>query len=291
MTSDPLNQLSKDYYRIEKAIYFLGENFQRQPGLQELSDIVGLSEYHFQRIFQRWAGISPKRFLQFLTKEYAKKLLQKSSLLDVSYETGLSGPGRLHDLFVSCEAMSPGEYKQKGKGLTIDYGFHPTPFGECFIALTGAGVCSLSFVEPARRKNFLEIFREDWKNARLRLNQDQTKEWIKKIFASERSSRTEAINVLFRGTNFQIKVWEALLKIPAGTVVTYKALAQMIGCPQAARAVGNAIGKNPIAYLIPCHRVIRGVGQLGGYRWGIVRKKVMLGKEAAKYLTTSLFFD
>lgn len=274
-----LAQLSRDYQRIEAAILFLEKNFQRQPSLQEIAQTLGMSEYHFQKIFQRWAGISPKRFLQFLTKEHAKELLKKSSLLNTSYDAGLSGSSRLHDLFVNCEAMTPGEYKQKGKGLTIHYGFHPTPFGECFIALTDRGICSLLFIEKADRKKILNNFKKDWQNAALKQNQEKTKITIEKVFFRNGS---KPISVLFKGTNFQIKVWEALLMIPSGAVVTYKVLAERIGDPQAARAVGNAVGKNTIAYLIPCHRVIRGMGDFGGYRWGVSRKRAMLGREVAQ---------
>ncbi len=278
-----LTQTSKDYYRIQKAIHFLEENFQDQPSLQQMARHSNISEYHFHRIFQRWAGISPKRFLQYLTKEYAKQLLKDSNVLDVSYATGLSGPGRLHDLFVNCEAMSPGEYKQKAKGLMIDYGFHPTPFGECFLALTDRGLCNLAFIDKADRKNILDGFCRHWKNAKLNRDQDRTGKYIELIFASRRSKKIESpINVSCKGTNFQIKVWEALLRIPSGNLVTYKAIAEMIGHPRAVRAVGTAIGKNPIAYLIPCHRVIREEGLIGGYRWGTARKRAILGREAVR---------
>jgi AraC family transcriptional regulator of adaptative response/methylated-DNA-[protein]-cysteine methyltransferase len=276
-----LIQKSKDYYRIEKAIHFLEENFQDQPSLQQVAQSINVSEYHFHRIFQRWAGISPKRFLQYLTKEYAKQLLKDSNVLEVSYEAGLSSPSRLHDLFVSCEAMSPGEYKEKAKGLMIDYGFHPTPLGECFIALTDRGLCNLSFIDKADRKKTLEDFRKSWKNARFNQNQDRTGDCVKLIFSPRGLKKQERpIHILCKGTNFQMKVWEALLRIPAGSVVTYGTIAQMIGSPKAVRAVGTAVGKNPVAYLIPCHRVIRGAGHLGGYRWGTDRKRAILGMEA-----------
>lgn len=276
-----LTQLSRDYYRIEKAIYFLQENFQEQPNLRDMAQTAGVSEYHFQRMFQQWAGISPKRFLQFLTKEYAKQLLKNSNVLDVSYEAGLSGPGRLHDLFINTEAMSPGEYKQRGLGLSIEYGFYPSPFGECFIAWTNRGICSLLFTDKVDRKNVLKNFSKDWKNAKLHQNQDQAKDYIEGIFAPARlTARKKPIQLLCRGTNFQLKVWEALLRIPPGAVVTYQTIAQSIGNSKAVRAVGNAVGENPIAYLIPCHRVIRSGGHLGGYRGGIARKKAILGMEA-----------
>lgn len=270
-----LTQSSADYSRIEKAIGFLEKNFQRQPNLAEIAAASGVSEYHFQRIFLRWAGVSPKRFLQFLTKEHAKQLLKSSNLLDSSFAAGLSGPGRLHDLFVTCEAMSPGEYKQKGRGLKISYGFHPTPFGECFIALTDRGICGLSFINRIDRSNVLKDFQKFWKNAIFHHDQTITGQRVERIF-----SKKGKVRLLCGGTNFQLKVWEALLKIPPGKVVTYQTIAQKIGKPGASRAVGNAVGRNTIAYLIPCHRVIRGAANIGGYRWGARRKKAMLGREA-----------
>jgi AraC family transcriptional regulator of adaptative response/methylated-DNA-[protein]-cysteine methyltransferase len=276
-----LIQRSKDYGRVQKAIHFLEDNFQHQPSLRQMAENSNVSEYHFHRIFQRWAGISPKRFVQYLTKEYAKQLLKDSNVLDVSYAAGLSGPSRLHDLFVNCEGMSPGEYKQKAKGLVINYGFHPTPLGECFIALTDRGLCNLSFIDKTDRKKFIEDFCKSWKNAKFHRDQERTGNYVKLIFASRGSKKPPGpIKVICKGTNFQIKVWEALLKIPSGNVVTYKTIAEMIGHPRAVRAVGNAVGKNPIAYLIPCHRVIRGAGHIGGYRWGITRKRAILGMEA-----------
>lgn len=274
-----LAQRSKDYYRIEKAIRFLGENFQDQPGLRETAAELGMSGPYFQRIFRRWAGISPKRFLQFLTKEYAKGLLKNSSLMEASYDAGLSGAGRLHDLFIHCEAVTPGEYKQKGAGLDIVYGFHPTPFGQCFIALTGRGICSLRFIDKTERKKVLQDFRKDWKNAKLGRDQGTTGKHIQRIFAASRNKK-DPVAVLCRGTNFQIKVWEALLRIPPGNVVSYRAIARSIRRPRSVRAVANAVGRNPVAYLIPCHRVIRSTGQLGGYRWGLSRKRAILGAEA-----------
>jgi len=276
-----LSQQSKDYDRIAKTIGFLEENFKQQPSLAQMAENIHVSEFHFHRLFQRWAGISPKRFLQYLTKEYAKQLLKNSDLLDVSLSAGLSSPSRLHDLFVNCEAMSPGEYKQKAKGLIINYGFHPTPLGVCFIAITGRGLCNLSFIDKANRGNFLDDFHKVWKNAKFNRDQEKTEKYVKMIFSPRISTKAESpINVLCKGTNFQIKVWEALLKIPSGNLVTYKTIAQMIGSPKAVRAVGTAVGNNPIAYLIPCHRVIRKDGCIGGYRWGFARKRAILGMEA-----------
>jgi len=275
-----LKTLSRDYSRVEKAIRFLGENFHRQPELKEIAGTAGVSVFHFQRIFQRWAGISPKRFVQFLTKEHAKQLLKNFPVLDASYEAGLSGPGRLHELFVSCEAVSPGEYREKGAGLTMVYGFHPTPFGECFIALSGRGVCRLVFFKDGEREKTLETFKREWPRAAIKSGPGETRAVVGKIFQSA-SSRREPLRVLCRGTNFQIKVWEALLTIPPGAVTTYQAIARQIGSPKAVRAVGTAVSRNPVAYLIPCHRVIRSMGGISGYRWGVERKKAMLAREAA----------
>lgn len=275
-------QKSTDYYRIEKAIRYLKENFQDQPDLGVMAASSGLSEYHFQKIFLRWAGISPKRFLQFLTKEYAKGLLRNSNVLDASYDAGLSGPGRLHDLFVSCEAMSPGEYKEKGKGLVISYGFHPSPFGLCFIAVTDRGICGLSFLDKKDSVKIPKDFFEDWKNADLVRDQEKIFAFVRTIFSPDISGKKKMLRVLCHGTNFQLKVWEALLRIPSGVAVTYKDLARMAGYPLAVRAVGTAIGKNSVAYLIPCHRVIRSAGVTGGYRWGAARKRLILGAEAAQ---------
>lgn len=277
-----LAQSSKDYSRIEQAIHFLEENFDAQPDLKEVARKVGMSEYHFQRVFRRWSGISPKKFVQFLTKEHAKKLLEKSNLLNTSLDAGLSGPSRLHDLFVGCEAMSPGEFKQRGEGLTIIYGFHPSPFGECFIAMTDRGICGLSFLDKTDRKKVLAAFQRDWKNAQIDRDQRRTGKCVEQIFPPRTAGfKKNVLKLLYGGTNFQMKVWEALLRIPSGGAVTYQTVARSIGHPKAVRAVGTAVGKNPIAYLIPCHRVIRAMGQLGGYRWGISRKKAILAKEAS----------
>lgn len=275
-------QLSRDYQRIEQVLIYLEQNFARQPSLTEIADTTGLSEYHLQRIFCRWVGITPKRFLQFLTKEYAKELMKSSpSLMDVAYEAGLSSLGRLHDLFINCEAVTPGEYKKKGENLTIIYGFHPTPFGECFLAVTDRGICSLSFIQENNHKQVIESFESGWKHAKLCENPCYTHSFIDLIF-SPNNSNPQPLHLFLKGTNFQIKVWEALLKIPQGTVVSYNDIAKYIEMPKACRAVGNAVGKNPIALIIPCHRVIRKASNLGGYRYGLARKKAILGWEAAQ---------
>jgi AraC family transcriptional regulator of adaptative response/methylated-DNA-[protein]-cysteine methyltransferase len=250
--------------------------------LKEIAASVSLSEYHFQRLFTRWVGISPKRFLQFLTKEYAKELLERSEdLLAVAYETGLSSPGRLHDLFVSCEAVTPGEFKNRGEGLTVVYGFHPSPFGECLLALTERGICGLSFVQPGRRDPALDALRGRWRKASLRQDTARTRPLVGQIFARY-AGQDSPLQLFLSGTNFQIKVWEALLRIPAGAVVSYQDVAVFIGMPDAARAVSNAVAHNPIPVVIPCHRVIRKMGDLGGYHYGTARKKALLGWEAAQ---------
>jgi AraC family transcriptional regulator, regulatory protein of adaptative response / methylated-DNA-[protein]-cysteine methyltransferase len=276
MASPNFIQLSEDYRRIERAIQFIQENANEQPNLKEVAESVNLSEYHFQRLFTRWAGISPKRFLQFLTKENAKALLRQSSLLEAAYSAGLSSPGRLHDLFVQCEAVTPGEYKLQGEGMRISYGFHPTPYGECLLAATERGICFLAFITDEGRSAALQAMKAEWKMAEWIENPAVTNRHVKAIFSSGRKS---TVRLQVKGTNFQIKVWEALLRIPPGQVASYEELAVQIGAPSASRAVGNALAHNPIAFLIPCHRVLRKVGDFGHYRYGQARKKAMLLRE------------
>ncbi len=283
MKSDALLQANEDYTRIEKAIKFLEANFPSQPGLKEVAAHIGLSEYHFQRIFSRWVGISPKRFLQFLTKEYAKKLLENSTnLLDVTYGAGLTSPSRLHDLFVTCEAVTPGEYKNKGAGVNIAYGFHPSPFGECLLANTERGVCGFYFIKNGDARDVLAEFKQHWQNATLSENPAVTAPLISQIFNPAAAKKKEPLHLILKGTNFQIKVWEALTRIPFGTVVTYEDVAIQVGLPKATRAVGTAVGHNPISYIIPCHRVIRKTAEFGNYGGGPARKKAILGWEAAR---------
>jgi len=282
MKTDYFNQACRDYDRVEQAVKFIEDHFDRQPELKEIANHVGLSEFHFQRLFSRWVGISPKRFLQFLTKEYVKRLLTDSAnLLDATYDAGLSSLGRLHDLFVSCEAVTPGEFKAGGKGLTITYGWHNSPFGECLIARTERGICWLSFVRNGNRQALIAEFTAAWKIARIVEDGDRTRPLIARIYDPARWKSSSPLPVLVKGTNFQIKVWEALLKIPLGTVVTYEDIALYIGFPRAVRAVGNAVGKNPVSFVIPCHRVVRKTAEFGNYGGGPTRKKAMLGWEAA----------
>jgi AraC family transcriptional regulator of adaptative response/methylated-DNA-[protein]-cysteine methyltransferase len=281
LTTD-YTQLSTDYERIEQAILYLERNFRSQPALKDVAESIGLSEYHFQRLFTRWVGISPKRFLQYLTKEYAMNLLEQSTdVLETAYQSGLSGPGRLHDLLVNCEAVTPGEYKLRGAGLTIQYGFHPTPFGECLLAVTGRGICALAFVQGGDRSIPLGILKKQWARARLVEDPQATGLLVERIFAPRPGQGLAPLNLFLKGTNFQIKVWEALLRIPPGSVVSYENIAAAIGMPSAARAVSNAVAHNPIPVVIPCHRVIRKMGALGGYRYGTARKKALLGWEMA----------
>jgi AraC family transcriptional regulator of adaptative response/methylated-DNA-[protein]-cysteine methyltransferase len=283
MATIDYQQLSQDYERIEQAIRYIETHHHEQPTLIEMAQSVNLSEYHFQRLFSRWVGISPKRFLQYLTKEQAKYLLtQSKDLLSVSYATGLSGSSRLHDLFVTCEAVTPGEYKLRGEGVAIRYGIHPSPFGECLVGLTVRGICNLIFVQNHDRVATITKIKDDWPAAEFTEDNEETRGVIDETMELFQRRSTTPLRLYLSGTNFQIKVWEALLQIPAGSLVSYEDVAIHIGMPGASQAVGNAISKNPIPVLIPCHRVIRKNGELGDYRWGANRKKAILGWEMAK---------
>jgi AraC family transcriptional regulator, regulatory protein of adaptative response / methylated-DNA-[protein]-cysteine methyltransferase len=282
---------SEDYDRIAKAISFMRQHYLSQPDLATVAQHIGLSEYHFQKLFTRWAGISPKRFLQYLTIEYAKsKINQTKSLLDLTLDVGLSSPGRLHDLFINLEAVSPGEFKAGGAGLQIHYGIHDTPFGKALIATTTRGVCNLHFLDVADQLTAEQTLRRSWSNAEVIHDVKATQPLHDLIFdlsISRDSTKwtlheQKSLTLLVKGTNFQIQVWRALLNVPFGAMTTYQSVAEMIGCPTATRAVGTAIGNNPIGYLIPCHRVIRASGELGGYRWGLERKTAILGWEASR---------
>jgi len=276
------NQEVIDYHRIEKAIQFIVENFQNQPSLKEIAEHVALSEFHFNRLFSKWAGTSPQRFMRFLTKEFAKeKLAESTNLLEATFESGLSSSSRLHDLFVSYEAMTPAEFKAKGAGLIIHYGIHETPFGECLIAITERGITDFRFLDDESKELIINQLQQDFEKANLIFDNNFTKPFIEQIFY-ETTNTSEPITLLLRGTNFQIKVWEALLKISFGQIVSYETIAKAIGKPNAQRAVGTAIGSNRLGYIIPCHRVLQKVGGIGGYRWGTTRKKAILGWEMAK---------
>lgn len=277
-------ELSQHYQLVERAIQYIEANAHRQPELVEIASAIGLSEYHFQRLFTHWAGISPKRFIQFLTKEHAKELLARSeNLLDTTHQVGLSSLGRLHDLFVNTEAVTPGEYKSQGAGLTIRYGLHPTPFGKCLIATTERGICHLGFVQTSEG-NAIDNLVTDWKQAKMKEDYESTAPIIARIFPNPETDSAfnkadQSLSLHLRGTNFQIKVWEALLNVPTGSATTYEHIATQIGNPNAVRAVGTAVGHNPIAVLVPCHRVIRKAGEFGNYRYGSARKKALLARE------------
>lgn len=272
--------MNTDYERIEKAIVFLKENFKQQPGLDEVAKQVYLSPFHFQRLFREWAGVSPKKFLQFISVEYAKGLLQQQRpLADVSFETGLSGTSRLHDLFISIEGMTPGEYKNGGAALSLHYSFAETPFGDIVIASTPKGICHLSFVDSETSGK--ETLKELFPNALLVQKTDMLQQNALRFFKGDWSD-LEQVKLHLKATPFQVKVWQSLLRIPLGSISTYSAIASEIQNEKASRAVGTAIGSNPVAYLIPCHRVIRSTGVTGEYHWGSARKTAILGWEAAK---------
>jgi AraC family transcriptional regulator, regulatory protein of adaptative response / methylated-DNA-[protein]-cysteine methyltransferase len=276
-------QPARDYAIVEKAIEFIQAHHPVQPSLGSIAAAVNLSEFHFQKLFSRWVGISPKRFLQFLTKEHAKKLLQQSkNLLDVTYAAGLSGPGRLHDLFVHCEAVTPGDFKLKGKGLNIRYGLAFSPFGPCMIAATDRGICALEFVRERTEARRVQSLKNQWTNANLVEDGAHIESLAQRIFPVAPGSGPAPLHLHIKGTNFQLKVWEALLAIPFGAAVTYQTVAEAIGSSGATRAVGTAIGKNPVAYLIPCHRVIRKMGDFGKYGGGRSRKIALIGWESAR---------
>ena len=284
-TASDISQNARDYARIEAAILYLEEHFRDQPELGEVAEAAGLSPHHFQRLFRRWAGISPKRFGQYLTLDYAKDQLEGSaSILDAAYDAGLSGPSRLHDLFVTYEAMSPGAFKQRGEGVEIAYGLHPSPFGPCFVGQTERGICALGFVDGGEGNGeaVRAEFERRWPAARFHEDRAATAHVAARIFG-ERPADSTPLRLAVAGTNFQLKVWEALLRIPPGRITSYYALGQALGLPRSARAVGGAVAANPVSYLIPCHRVIRHTGRISHYEWGRSRKRVMLGWEAAHF--------
>ncbi len=268
-----------DYERIKKAIEFIRSNFHQQPDLDAVAKEVYLSPFHFQRLFKDWAGVSPKKFLQYISLQHAKKLLHQHTVSDTAYETGLSGSSRLHDLFISIEGMTPGEYKNGGEQLQINYSFAETPFGNIIVASTTKGICHLAFADD--EKEALQQLQLQFPNAKFRQVVDTIQQNALFIFTQDWKDLSK-IKLHLKGTPFQVKVWEALLKIPMGDVSTYSGIANTINNPNASRAVGTAIGDNPVAFLIPCHRVIRSTGDFGQYHWGSIRKTAMIGWEAAK---------
>jgi len=269
-----------DYERIAKAITFLNEHFMEQPNLDRAAGVVHLSKYHFQRMFEKWAGVSPKKFLEYVSVERAKTLLnQKASLAEISYQLGLSGTSRLHDLFINIERMTPGEFKNKGGNLVVEFEFYETPFGKIIMASTPRGICHIGFANNETRS--LRILRDRYSNASLVQRKDPAHQNALKIFREDWGDIPK-IKLHLKATPFQLKVWEALLKIPFGQMRSYSQVANDIGYPSAPRAVGAAIGSNPVAYLIPCHRVIKSTGVIGDYHWGNIRKVAIIGWEAAR---------
>jgi AraC family transcriptional regulator, regulatory protein of adaptative response / methylated-DNA-[protein]-cysteine methyltransferase len=265
-----------DYRRVERALEYIDANSQGQPTLDDIAKEVGVSPYHFQRTFTRWCGISPKRFLQAVTVERAREVLIESKpTFDAAVSSGLSGTGRLYDLFMTLEGAPPGAYRTGGIGLTIRYGVVPSPFGHCFLAMTENGICRLEFSDDRSTRTGIDHVRVDWPNARYVESIRDVKGVVDTIFRK----REGEVRIIASGTNFQIQVWRSLLSIPRGALTTYGDIGKVIGRPRAGRAVGTAVGRNPVAYLIPCHRVIQRLGTLGGYRWGLNRKRIILGSE------------
>lgn len=269
-----------DYEKIAKAIHYITENFTQQPCLEDVSEYIGISPFHFQKMFKEWAGVSPKKFLQYISLEHSKKLLNAQySLSETSYNTGLSGSSRLHDLFIKIEGMTPGEFKNGGKDLLIYWNNYECTFGKLIIASTSKGICHIAFTESIQEG--LAELRKKFPAANCIKATHNYHEEALSVF-NYQPSEISRVNLHLKGTAFQLKVWEALLKIPSGSLTTYSGIAEVIGAKGAARAVGTAVGDNPVAYLIPCHRVIRATGIIGEYHWGSVRKKVMIAKESAE---------
>lgn len=276
-----LNQESLDFNRIKMAIEYISENYKYQPSLDKISEHIHLSPFHFQRLFKEWAGVSPKRFLQYISIQHAKQILRETqaTLFDTAFEVGLSGTSRLHDLFINIEGMTPAEYKNEGSYLTINYSFALSPFGEIIVASTPKGICHMSFAEDHEEaiKNLTSIFPK----ANYQNSADEIQKNAIRIFNLDWES-LDKIKLHIKGSDFQLKVWQALLNIPMGQLSSYQNIANLIKSPKASRAVGNAVGQNPVAYLIPCHRIIQSTGALGDYHWGHIRKTSMIGWEAAK---------
>lgn len=283
---DMNEQESINYNRIAEAIEFIKLNFRNQPTLDEVAEKIHLSPFHFQRLFTDWAGVSPKKFLQYITVEHAKQLLKdkQATLFDTAFDTGLSGTSRLHDLFISIEGMTPAEFKNGGKNLLINYSFAESPFGNIIVASTSKGICHLAFFEEERKA--FEALENHFPNAHFKQMVDLIQQNALYIFRHNWDKLSE-IKLHLKGTDFQLKVWETLLKIPLGQLATYGTIAGQINNPNASRAVGTAIGSNPVAFLIPCHRVIQSTGTFGGYMWGATRKTAIIGWEAAKVYRTN----
>ncbi len=280
-TSTEYSEGSHNYNLVARAIEYITAEKLNHPGLDELAEHMGLSRFHTQRLFSEWAGVTPKQFLQFLTKEHAKRCLKESSVLDSSFSSGLSGPSRLHDLMITYEGMTPGEYRSGGEQLVITCGVHPSPFGYCHMASTQRGICKLSFSDRSGNmsdKLFFEEIKAEWPLAQITKNDSEVGKIVTQIFTGHKDRRIP-LHLLMKGSRFKLKVWEALLSIPPGDLVSYQNIAEIIDSPLSVRAVASAVAQNRIGYLIPCHRVIRKNGEFGNYRWGTTRKKAIIGWE------------
>ena len=279
----PLSGAADDYAVVRRAIAFISENWRAQPEIDAIAAAAGTTTADLHHVFRRWAGLTPKAFLQAITLENARRLLRSSaSVLDASYEVGLSGPGRLHDLFVTHEAMSPGEWKSGGEGLSVAYGFHPSPFGSALVMTTERGLAGLAFADPGEEDAALADMRGRWPKARYGEDKGRTGAIARRIFDPTLWRPERPLRVVLIGTDFEVRVWETLLGIPMGRATTYSDIAAKLGKPTASRAVGAAVGKNPVSFVVPCHRVMGKSGDLTGYHWGITRKRAMLGWEAGR---------
>jgi AraC family transcriptional regulator of adaptative response/methylated-DNA-[protein]-cysteine methyltransferase len=274
---------SRDYELVRTTLSFIAGNWRTQPSLEQLSARAGVGPHHLQKVFTRWAGLSPKAFVQALTLDRARQLLRESaSVLDAAYEVGFSGPGRLHDLFVTHEGMTPGIYKAKGRGLTITYGFHASPFGTALVMTTDLGLCDLAFADEGGELAALADMQSRWPEADYAENHNATAPVARRIFSRDQWKPDQPLRIVLIGSDFEIRVWETLLRIPMGRATTYSAVAAHVGKPAAVRAVGSAVGRNPISFVVPCHRVLGKSGSLCGYHWGLTRKRAILGWEAGQ---------
>jgi AraC family transcriptional regulator of adaptative response/methylated-DNA-[protein]-cysteine methyltransferase len=279
----PLDTAAADYETVRRAIAFVSEHFREQPEMEAIAHAVGTTPRALTELFRRWCGLTPKEFLAAVTLDHARRvLLQTPSVLEASYELGLSGPGRLHDLFVVHEAMSPGEWKSGGGGLAIAYGLHPSPFGSALVMATERGLCGLAFADAGEEEAALDDMRGRWPNARYVEDRPRTASYARRIFDPSQWRRETPLRIVLIGTDFEIRVWETLLSIPLGRAATYSGIALSLGKPKGARAIGAAVGKNPVSFVVPCHRVIGKSGELTGYHWGLTRKRAILGWEAGR---------
>ena len=282
MNAAPIGQ-GGDYEAVRRAIEFISTHWRAQPSIETIAEHVGLSPSHFQHLFKRWAGLTPKAFLQAITVERARERLRDSaSVLDAAYDVGLSGPSRLHDLFVSHDAMTPGDYRRRGEGLRFSYGFHASPFGEAIVVATPRGLAGLGFVDDGNRAGALADMQRRWPRATLIEDQAATAPLARRAFDPAQWRPDQPLRVVMIGSDFELRVWETLLTLPMGCATTYSDIARRIGQPTAARAVGAAVGRNPISFVVPCHRVLGRSGALTGYHWGLARKQAIIGWEAGQ---------